>query len=227
MRPWYWSAPYFFSAFATHFERLHPLREDDRFAACCLGDLLHVGDAAASSFALSPVSGSKLQIMLQPHDELEHVLHGDGVAEFVQVNDRRRSRRSVVGRVLGIGVSSTSANPGSPSAACRTEHVVLRAAQDQNRTSYCPDAAWRGGQSAGMRPGSMKSEDVHQVVGVVLDGRAGERPAPAPLDSGDRTTCAVLESLFLIRCASSRTTASNVRPGSIRGEVGSRGVRVS
>ena len=51
-------------------------------------------------------------------------------------------------------------------------------------------------------------EDVDQVLRPVLDRRAGQRPAPRR-GGCDRTTWAVFDSRFLIRCASSSTTTSN------------------
>ena len=78
-------------------QRLDPLREDDRLAAA-LGDLVHVGQQLLQ---LGALAGQRVEVadLLEPHHQLEDVLHRDRVAQVVEVDDAL-----LLGQVVGVAL---------------------------------------------------------------------------------------------------------------------------
>ena len=135
-----------------HLAAARPTGEDDRLAAA-VGDFLHVGEEL---FELGALAGERVEVadLLQPHHQLEDVLHGDRVAEFVEVDDavvlgQRRTR------LRWAGVSSSSRSRIDLRRHVGLHHV-LRPPQDAVGRV---DAAMRfGGVSGGMRSGSTNAK---------------------------------------------------------------------
>ena len=184
---------------STHWEKTIALRP--------LAATSSMSARSCSSLALAPVTRVEVANLLQPHDQLEDVLHGDRVAQARSGGRRPRSRpgrrpRAGPGSVPAAGRGSTLGGMSD----C-TSSLVRRRMQSPVRAG-----SRLAGVSCGMRPGSTNSKMLIRSSGRFSIGVPVMAHDRARLM--DRTTWAVFESWFLIRWASSSTTRSNAARGS-------------
>ena len=154
--------------------------------------------SSCSSLALSPVSGSKLQICLSRITSSKTCCTRDRVAQRVEVDDA-----VLLGQVVGVAAGPASARMIRSRMILR-RHVRLHrlpwSGAGCSRASAA--AAASAGVSGGMRPGSTKAKMLTRSSGAVLDGRAGHGPAPRSRWSAahhlGRLRVAVLDALGLV-----------------------------
>ena len=132
-------------------QRLDPLREDDRLAAA-LGHLRHVGQQLLQ---LGALAGQRIEVadLLQPHHQLEDVLHRDRVAQLVEMDDAL-----LLGQVVGLALGRRQLQVGVAddlAAACRSAPPPWCGAGCSRAVSAGSSLA---GVSGGMRSGSTKAK---------------------------------------------------------------------
>ena len=117
-------------------QRLDPLREDDGLAAA----LRHLGHVGLQLLQLGALPGPRVEVadLLQAHHQLEDVLHGDGVAQRVEVDDAL-----LLGQVVGLALLRRQLREGVAdrcAAACRWPPPPWCAAGCSRASA--PAAAW-------------------------------------------------------------------------------------